>query len=103
MERTKLANERTLLSYMRTALYLVLGGLAFLGMRDFEDGRIFGYIALSLSVVTAVVGIVRFFQLKRHLNTLYTPIVNLQHQATSVPAVGKFVENGNDGNSSETL
>jgi len=26
MERTKLANERTLLSYLRSALYLFLGG-----------------------------------------------------------------------------
>jgi putative membrane protein len=82
MERTKLANERTLLSYMRTSLYLVLGGLAFLGMRDFEDGRVFGYIALALSALTATVGIVRFFQLKRHLKTLYPPIVIAAGQAT---------------------
>ncbi|WP_299517905.1 DUF202 domain-containing protein, partial [uncultured Flavobacterium sp.] len=27
MERTKLANERTLLSYIRSSLYLLLGGI----------------------------------------------------------------------------
>lgn len=71
MERTKLANERTLLSYTRTSLYLVLGGIAFLGMKDFTELRVLGYVALSLSVVLAIIGIVRYRQLKRHLRRLY--------------------------------
>lgn len=29
IERTRLANERTLLSYIRSSLYLLLGGMAF--------------------------------------------------------------------------
>ncbi|MDD4605618.1 MAG: DUF202 domain-containing protein, partial [Dysgonamonadaceae bacterium] len=32
LERTRLANERTLFSYIRTALYLTLGGIAFMEM-----------------------------------------------------------------------
>lgn len=73
MERTKLANERTLLSYVRTSLYLLLGSIAFLGMKDFEEIRYMGYLSFALSVILIVVGIVRFIQLKKHLKKMYEP------------------------------
>lgn len=71
MERTKLANERTLLSYLRSSLYLLLGGVGLIGIQEkmFEDLRIVGYIALGLSVIFLVVGIIRYIQLKRHLHS----------------------------------
>jgi putative membrane protein len=71
VERTKLANERTLLSYIRTSLYLVLGGIAFLGMRDLEEIRTLGYFSLSLSMIILIIGIFRFYQLKKHLKKMY--------------------------------
>ena len=71
MERTKLANERTLLSYIRTSLYLLLGGIAFLGMKDLSDIRFLGYLSLGLSVALLIIGIVRFLQLKKHIKKLY--------------------------------
>ena len=74
MERTKLANERTLLSYLRTSLYLVLGGIAFLGMKNLEELRNLGYFSLVLSVVLLIIGLVRFYQLKRHLKNMYKPL-----------------------------
>ena len=74
MERTKLANERTLLSYIRTSLYLVLGGIAFLGMKNLEELRNLGYFSLVLSVILLIIGLVRFYQLKRHLKTMYKPL-----------------------------
>ena len=37
LERTKLANERTLLSYIRSSLYLLLGGIGILQLKDFES------------------------------------------------------------------
>ena len=73
MERTKLANERTLLSYIRSSLYLVLGGIAFLGMKDFEEIRSMGYFSLCLSVILLVIGIFRFLQLKKHIQRIYEP------------------------------
>ena len=39
LERTKLANERTLLAYIKASLYLLLGGLALLGLDDFQSIR----------------------------------------------------------------
>jgi putative membrane protein len=83
MERTKLANERTLLSYIRTSLYLVLGGIAFLGMKDFEEIRHLGYLSLSLSVIIIVVGIVRFIQLKNHMKNIYEPLNTLTSKDVS--------------------
>jgi putative membrane protein len=71
LERTKLANERTLLSYIRTSLYLVLGGIAFLGMRDLEEVKTLGYFSLILSIFVLLVGIIRFYQLKKHLKKVY--------------------------------
>lgn len=73
MERTKLANERTLLSYIRTSLYLVLGGIAFLGMEDLKEIRYMGYFSLSLSAIILVIGVFRFIQLKKHMKRIYEP------------------------------
>jgi putative membrane protein len=76
MERTKLANERTLFSYIRTSLYLVLGGIAFLGMKDLKEFYYVGYFSLITSVVLIIVGIIRYYQLKNHLKKLYKPLKN---------------------------
>lgn len=73
MERTKLANERTLLSYIRASLYLLLGGIGLLGLKDFEDLKVVGYISLTLSVIVLVIGIYRYILLRRHLNKMYGP------------------------------
>ncbi len=73
IERTKLANERTLLSYIRTTLYLILAGIAFLGMKDLEEIKGLGYFSLSLSFIVLFIGILRFYQLKKHIIKIYGP------------------------------
>lgn len=69
MERTKLANERTLLSYVRSSLYLLLGGIGLVGVKQnlFEDLKVVGLVAIGLSVLFLAVGVIRYIQLKRHL------------------------------------
>ncbi|MDC8000148.1 DUF202 domain-containing protein [Aequorivita todarodis] len=67
LERTKLANERTLLSYIRSSLYLLLGGIAILQLKDFRDIHWLGYIALVVCVIFLVVGIFRYVLLSRRL------------------------------------
>lgn len=69
MERTKLANERTLLSYLRSALYLFLGGGALAGIEHPEFGNLkpIGYISLGVSLLFIIIGIYRFIVLKNHL------------------------------------
>ncbi|MBN1755340.1 DUF202 domain-containing protein [bacterium] len=72
LERTQLANERTLLSYIRASLYLVLGGIAFMQLKGFANIRWLGYLSLLTSVVLMAVGIIRFTTLNRRLNKIYT-------------------------------
>lgn len=71
LERTRLANERTLLAYLRTSLYMVLGGIAFLQLRDFESIRWIGYVAIVLSIAFVLTGIVRFYFLRRSMREYY--------------------------------
>ena len=67
LERTKLANERTLLSYIRSSLYLLLGGIALLQIKDFSNIHWLGYIALVVCVIFLAIGIFRFVLLSRRL------------------------------------
>jgi putative membrane protein len=72
LERTRLANERTLFAYLRTSLYLILGGIAFLQLKDFEHIKWLGYLSIGLSVIFFVVGIYTYFKLKSKLKKYYT-------------------------------
>lgn len=71
IERTRLANERTLLSYIRSSLYLILGGIAFLQLEGFANIKYLGILSLVLSVIFLVIGIYRFMILKKSLKNLY--------------------------------
>jgi putative membrane protein len=69
--RTRLANERTLMSYIRSALYLLLGGIALLKLKSYVELHLVGYLALGLCVLILVVGIYRYIRLRRHLTQYY--------------------------------
>ncbi|RAR49846.1 DUF202 domain-containing protein [Flavobacterium lacus] len=74
MERTKLANERTLLSYIRSSLYLLLGGIAIIQLEGFESIKFIGYISLGLTIILVIIGIYRFQKLNRQLKNYYSQI-----------------------------
>ena len=65
--RLNLANERTLLSYIRSSLYLLLGGIGILQLKDFESIKWLGYVALAVCVIFLAVGIFRYVLLSRRL------------------------------------
>lgn len=67
LERTKLANERTLFSYIRTSLYLLTAGIGILELESIEHLRIIAYISLFFSGLLLLIGILRFCQLNRNL------------------------------------
>lgn len=71
IERTRLANERTLLSYIRSSLYLLLGGIAFFQLKNFPDFKYLALLALVFSIIFFVIGIYRFTLLKKSLKKLY--------------------------------
>jgi putative membrane protein len=74
LERTKLANERTLLSYIRSSLYLLLGGIAIIQLEGFESIKFIGYISLGLTIILVVVGIYRFQKLNKQLKNYYQQV-----------------------------
>jgi putative membrane protein len=71
LERTKLANERTLLVYTRTSLYLLLAGIAILQLQGFDSIKAVGYLSIGLSVVLIIIGLARFYHLKNSLKRYY--------------------------------
>lgn len=79
LERTRLANDRTLFSYIRTALYLVLAGLAFLQMDDFKAIKWSAPIFFLLSLVILITGVVKYFVMKNKIKKYYTTPDNLKN------------------------
>lgn len=71
LERTTLANERTLFAYIRTSLYLILGGIAFLKMESLATVQWLAYLSFGISFLMIVYGLLRYFKLKRKLQKFY--------------------------------
>ncbi|WP_147678844.1 DUF202 domain-containing protein [Algibacter pacificus] len=71
IERTRLANERTLLSYVRSSLYLLIGSLALYELNSFRDFKHLTVIGLVCSALFFIIGVYRFYMLKRSLKRLY--------------------------------
>lgn len=72
VERTKLANERTLLAYTRSSLYLLLGALAFIQLQGYEHMRWLGYVSIIMSIIIMAIGLLRFYTLKKRLRRYYS-------------------------------
>lgn len=71
LERTTLANERTLFAYIRTSLYLLIGGIGLLKLQDFSNMRWLGKSAIVISCILIVYGLIRFFLLRNKLHRFY--------------------------------
>ncbi len=71
LERTRLSNERTLMSYIRSSLYLLIGGIALIQIEGYGDLLYVGYLSLLLCVLFLVVGFFRFYRLRDQLDQYY--------------------------------
>jgi len=71
IERTRLANERTLLSYVRSSLYLLLGSIGFFQLKDFPNFKYLALVSLVFCVIFFIIGVFRFRLLKKSLKRLY--------------------------------
>ena len=81
LERTRLANERTVLAYTRSSCYLVIGGLALVQLEGQGDLLWVGLLSLVLSAAFLVIGIVRFMGLKHQLKGSYRPFEEISSGA----------------------
>jgi len=70
VDRTLLANERTLMAYLRSALTLFIAGVTFIHF--FEYGALFylGGAFLPLSVATALLGILRHRRMNKAIHSI---------------------------------
>ncbi|MEX0998025.1 MAG: DUF202 domain-containing protein [Flavobacteriaceae bacterium] len=76
MERTSLANERTLFSYIRASLYMAIGGVAILEYEGFATFNWLSYVVFGLSLILIFIGVFRYQRLKKKLETYYKTMDN---------------------------
>lgn len=69
LERTRLANERTLFAYIRTSLYLLTAGLGIFEIESIQHLRMLAWVCVVVSAVLFVFGFYKYYQLRKYLNT----------------------------------
>ena len=69
MERTTMANERTFLAYIRTAMTLLVPGVTGVQLADTLLLRVVSSLFVPLGVVVFIIGVLRF-QKKRKMNRI---------------------------------
>lgn len=67
IDRTTLANERTLLGYVRTALALTVVGASALRFFESTAHIALGWGFMGVGLLTALIGLGRFWQMKRRI------------------------------------
>ncbi len=72
IERTKLSNERTFLSYMRTILALLGGGLTSIRLDVLEQLYDLGITCLILAPIILAFAIFRFIYNRKRFNSFFT-------------------------------
>ena len=72
MERTRLANERTFLAYFRTSIVFLSSGFAIIKIHALEEIQDLGYFLIILAPVLFIIGLLRFYYVKRKLKKYYT-------------------------------
>lgn len=70
VDRTVMANERTFLSYSRTALALLLAGVTFLHFSEAIWYSIIGAASLPVGMVIFLVGLARYRRLRREIRSV---------------------------------
>lgn len=67
IERTKLANETTFLAYIRTGLYFLVAGSTLGYVVQTPFWKIAGTPLLILGVVIMIIGVIRYWRVKRSI------------------------------------
>ena len=70
LDRTILANRRTLLSYVRTFIGLFGGGIGLVELLDNGIIMVMGYFSIAISVPILVIGIINFIKIRKSLSSI---------------------------------
>jgi putative membrane protein len=68
LQRTVLANQTTLLSFLRTSLYFMIAALSLTNLLKIENALIFEIILFTISLLIFVFGIINFFLHRKKIN-----------------------------------
>ena len=68
LQRTRLANERTFLTYVRTSLAMLGFGLVLIQLHPVRTGLL-GYGAVTAAALVMLVGFLRFRQRRREIES----------------------------------
>ncbi|SER43650.1 DUF202 domain-containing protein [Neolewinella agarilytica] len=72
LDRTHLANQRTLLAYTRTGIYLIFTSLGLLHLIHIDrDLHWIAWLAFILGGISILTGVINYFRMKRKINRLY--------------------------------
>ncbi|WP_207420845.1 DUF202 domain-containing protein [Desertivirga brevis] len=69
--RNKMANERTLLAYVRTFLSFIVAGVSLIQFFNVTSFVLLGYLLIPVAVIIMIIGIFRFIKAKRELDNLH--------------------------------
>ncbi|MFK8101559.1 MAG: DUF202 domain-containing protein [Saprospiraceae bacterium] len=70
VDRTKLANQRTLLAYIRTSFYFIGLGLTILGIESFEKLKFLAVPLFIISPIIILVGIISYYQERKKIRRM---------------------------------
>jgi inner membrane protein YidH len=70
IERTRLANDRTILSFIRTSLYFGIAGLTIDSLLHLSFGRLIDILFWIIAIVNLTLGVISYLRLKRKLKAV---------------------------------
>ncbi|MBB4080127.1 putative membrane protein [Lewinella aquimaris] len=71
LDRTHLANQRTLLAYTRTGIYFAFTGAGVLFILQQPAVNWIGWLAIAIGIVIATIGLINYLRMKRRIGRLY--------------------------------
>lgn len=80
IERTKLANERTLLTYIRTSLYFVVAGATVGHLINSTFWKVMGIPLIVFGLVIIVIGTRRFMKVRKAINESKTYVGEMSQE-----------------------
>lgn len=83
LQRTKLANERTLFSYIRTSLYLLTVGIGMLQIESISSLRWLAWVGMLSGFVLFFLGFIRFCRMHAYLQKFRKPADNSRASTTA--------------------
>ena len=71
LDRTKLANLRTFLAFLRTGLYLFVTAFAVMKVEFLKDLSFLGWGLMGIGSVVIVIGIINYWSMKKKIQKHY--------------------------------